>query len=65
MQKEEVAENEMVRWHHRLDHLNWIKLWEIVKDRGDWCAVVHVVTVRHNLMTEQRQQQLLLHQAQI
>ena len=25
---------------------NLIKLWEIVEDRGDWCAAVHGVTKR-------------------
>ena len=33
--------------------MNLSKLWEIVKDRGDWCAAVH--GVRHNLATEQQQ----------
>ena len=32
------------------------KLWEIVNDRGDWHAAVHEVTVRHDFMTEQQQE---------
>ena len=30
------------------------KLREIVKDREDWGAAVHGVTVRHDLATEQK-----------
>ena len=29
------------------------KLQDIVKDREAWCAAVHEVTVRHDLVTEQ------------
>ena len=32
------------------------KLWEIVNDRGHWHAAVHEVTVRHDFMTEQQQE---------
>ena len=30
------------------------KLREMVKGREDWCAAVHGVTVRHDLVTEQQ-----------
>ena len=30
------------------------KLWEIVKDKGIWCVVVH--GIRHDLVTEQQQE---------
>ena len=33
--------------------MNFSKLWEIVMDREAWCAVVHEVTKRHDLVTEQ------------
>ena len=36
--------------------LNLSKLWEMVEDRGDWCAAAHGITVRHDLVTEQQQQ---------
>ena len=38
---------------------NLNKLWEIVEDRGTWCAAVHRVAKSrgHDLVAEQRQQQ--------
>ena len=38
-----VAEDEMVGWHHRLSDMSVSELWEVVKDRGAWCAAVHGV----------------------
>ena len=35
-------------------NMNLSKLWEIVEDRGVWCATVHGVAVRYGLVTEQQ-----------
>ena len=38
---------------------NLSKSQETVKDKEAWCATVHVLQrVRHNLVTEQQQQQI-------
>ena len=56
-----VAENEMVSSITDLIDMNLSKLWEIVEDRGTWRAAVHGGhRVRHDLATEQQQQQLNL-----
>ena len=36
-----VTEDEMVGWHHQLNRHELSKLWEMVKDREAWRAVVH------------------------
>ena len=33
----------MVGWHHQLNDMNVNKLWEIMKDKGAWHAVVHEI----------------------
>ena len=37
--------------------MNLSELWETVKDMEAWHAAVHWVTVGHNLVTEQQQQE--------
>ena len=50
-----MTEDELVGWHHWLDGHEFEQTWETVKDREAWGAAVHVVTKRHDLVTEQKQ----------
>ena len=45
------AEDEMVRWHHRLDGQEFEQALGVVMDREAWHAAVHGVTESHT--TEQ------------
>ena len=56
-QKEKRAANdEMVRLHNQLMDMSLRKPWEIVGDRGAWCAAIHGTTKSwQNLLTEQQQ----------
>ena len=38
-----MTEDEMVGWHHRLTGYGFGGLWDLVKDREAWRAVVHEV----------------------
>ena len=52
-----MTEDEIVEWHQQLngvDHANsmsLIKLWETVKYRGAWHAVVHGVAKSQKLLS--------------
>ena len=54
-----MTEDEMVRWHHRLNGHEFEQTLEIVKDREVWCAVVLRVTESDKTATEQEQQILI------
>ena len=36
-----MTEDEMARWHHRLDGHELSELRELVMDSEAWCAVIH------------------------
>ena len=40
-EKKGTKEDEMVGWHHWLNGHEFEKLWEIVKDREAWHAIIH------------------------
>ena len=44
-----MKEDEMVGWHYQLNGHDLRKLWDMIKDREAWRAVVHRVTkIGHN-----------------
>ena len=49
----EVAEDEMVGWHHQLNaDMSLSKLQEIAKDRETYCVAVHGVTKSQTRMSD-------------
>ena len=48
------TEDEMVRWHHRLNGLSLSKFQEMVKDREAWHAAAHEVTKSQTRLRDRR-----------
>ena len=46
-----MTKDEVVEWQHWLNGYELSKLWEMVKDREAWCAVVHGITKRQTLVS--------------
>ena len=56
----------MVAWHHQLNDMSLSNLWEIVKDREAWYAIVHgVQRVRDDLAAEQKPPPGNIHQIKL
>ena len=47
----------MIGWYHQLSGCDFDQTQGLVKDREAWRAAVHWVTKRHDLESEQQQQQ--------
>ena len=52
-----MTENEMIGWYHQLNGCEFDQTQGLVTDREAWRAAVHQVTKRHDLESEQQQQQ--------
>ena len=51
-EKKQSKADEIVGWHHWLNDMSSSELWEIVEDRGTWCATVHGVTKSQTGLTD-------------
>ena len=58
-QEKGITENEMIRWHHRLDGYGLNKLWELVMDREAWRAGVHGVAKSQTQLSDWTECKLL------
>ena len=54
--EKQTTEDEMVGWHHWLSGTCLSKLWEIVKDRETWHAVVHGIAKSRTWLSNWTQQ---------